>query len=165
MASQITSARLKEILHYDPLSGNFTWLVIPCNPIKVGDRAGSKNADGYIVIGVDGIPTYAHRLAWLWMTGEWPTLAVDHESRRKGDNAWSNLRLATGPENAVNSKVRSDSISGVKGVRWDAERLKWRAHIGHGKKQLFLGRFTEQNDAVNARKAAEKDLYGNFAPV
>lgn len=70
--------RLKEILHYDPESGVFTWIMPTSNRVKAGDVCDTVGPIGYIVIGVLGKRRYAHRLAWLYMTGEWPSDQVDH---------------------------------------------------------------------------------------
>ena len=76
----LTQERLKEVLHYDPETGIFMWLVAPNGRIRVGMEAGSSH-DGYIGIKVDRILYKAHRLAWFYMTGEWPANDVDHWDR------------------------------------------------------------------------------------
>ena len=68
----ITAERLRAILHYDPETGIWTWLIAASNNVKVGDVAGSKEKQGYWVIVIDYRRYKAHRLAWLYMTGEWP---------------------------------------------------------------------------------------------
>jgi hypothetical protein len=62
----ITQKQLKEMLHYAPETGIFTWL----EGRRKGKPAGSKNERGYlkIWISVKGIRKlyYAHRLAWFY---------------------------------------------------------------------------------------------------
>ena len=66
----ITYARLREVLHYDPATGAFTWLKTLSKRRKAGLSAGSLSSAGYILICIDDVRTRAHRLAWLYVTGE-----------------------------------------------------------------------------------------------
>ena len=74
----ITQKRLKELLHYCPDSGVFTRLKSTSNRVKVGDIAGWKGKNGYIGINVGGVKERAHRLAFLYMTGDFPVFQTDH---------------------------------------------------------------------------------------
>ena len=65
---------LKELIHYDPATGVFTWLIAPCKNIKDGAEAGNLRPDGYRAISNDGKRYYAHRLAFLYMDGEVPEM-------------------------------------------------------------------------------------------
>lgn len=66
------------------------------------------------------------------------------------------------------SKIRLDKAptkankSGVVGVCWDKSRGKWKADIRFKNKKYNLGRFENFEDAVEARKEAEKNLFGGF---
>lgn len=73
----LTQARLRELLSYDPVTGVFTWACDHGHRAKKGDVAGHTR-DRYTTIGVNGKNHMAHRLAWLYMTGEHPTHEVDH---------------------------------------------------------------------------------------
>jgi len=55
--SKLTQIRLKELLHYDPDTGLFTWL----RPGWKGVIAGTHHPSGYIHIRVDNKPYRAHR--------------------------------------------------------------------------------------------------------
>ena len=68
----ITETRLKTALRYDPISGNFTWLV-NAGRCRIGDVAGRINNQGYVQIGLDRKHYLAHRLAWFYTYGEWPS--------------------------------------------------------------------------------------------
>ena len=97
----LTYERLRELLHYDPETGAFTWIKSTYRKGQPGTPAGclSKRL-GYILIGIDKRLYYAHRLAFLWMTKQWPEKEVDHINLDKADNRWANLRPARVPRTA-----------------------------------------------------------------
>ncbi|WP_376956428.1 HNH endonuclease signature motif containing protein (plasmid) [Azospirillum sp. A26] len=159
---ELTQARLRELLHYDPETGVFTWLVRR-QGIRADRAAGCVSSPGYILIGVDGRLCRAHRLAWLYMTGEWPAAEIDHINRARGDNRWNNLRLATGSQNQGNRSVNSDNKSGVKGVSWSQKRGMWKAQIGAAGKRRCLGYFPDCAVAAAAYAAAAAEHFGEFA--
>lgn len=105
--------RLKRLLTYNPESGLFTWNESR-GPAKRGAVAGSPCNKGYIVIGVDGKVYKAHRLAWLYMTGAWPSDQIDHRDEQKANNKWDNLREATNEQNCRNRSHYNKT--GYKGV-------------------------------------------------
>ena len=162
-ASMLKASRLRELLHYDPETGVFTWIVPPCNSIHAGDAAGSPNGKGYLVIGVDRVRVGSHRLAWLYMTGEWPNGQIDHIDLNRSNNRWANLRDATQSQNLANTLARANSKSGFKGVYWHKRRAKWHAQIRHRGKGKSLGLFDSAGDAHRAYYAAAKELHGEFA--
>src|SRR6202035_4009666 len=98
----LTAERLREFIHYDPLTGVFTWLVLPVcrgprfvgrgpNQVRVGGIAGCvSKSNGYRRIKIGGHPYCAHRLAWLYMTGTWPKDEIDHINRVRSDNRFCN---------------------------------------------------------------------------
>lgn len=153
----ITQKRLKELLHYDTTTGVFTWRVDHPRAAK-GSVAGAKDFYGYVVIRLDTVLYKAHRLAWLYKHGEWPSKNIDHINQDKSDNRLENLRLADQSVNMHNTKVRSTNKSGVTGVSWRADRNKWNARIKVGYKNFNLGLFDKMEDAVAARKKAETNL-------
>ena len=92
--SNLTPERLRELLHYDPESGFFTWLpyVGKRGRINAGDRAGCETGHK-IYIGIDGGIYRAHRLAWLYVHGEWPSLVIDHIDGNPHNNNIKNLSI------------------------------------------------------------------------
>src|ERR1035437_5724966 len=98
----LTQEKLKELLHYDPETGLFTWKNTRHNAVKIGAIAGYWRKDGYVGIYVLGHHYLAHRIAWLYMTCEWPEFEIDHENRKYSDNRWKNLREATHLQNMHN---------------------------------------------------------------
>lgn len=162
----ITIERLKEVLHYDPDTGIFTWLKdMPgyCGKILAGTIAGSLKPSGYVLIQIDGMRYRAHRLAWLYMTGKHPTKQIDHEDTAKHHNWWCNLREATNKENAYNASLSKANTSGFKGVYWCKQKLRWIAKINPDKKQIYLGCFKNIEDAHAAYKSGAEKYFGDFA--
>lgn len=164
----LTQARLKELLHYDPETGVFTWLVRR-GPMAAGSVAGSaylkrKDGDLYITITVDGhCFQNAARLAWLYMTGIIPVEQVDHKNRQPLDNRWRNLRLATPGQNQANKGVRKDNTSGYVGVAFIPEKGKWRARLSVDGRHKYLGYFPDPEQASAAYRKAISAIRGEFA--
>ena len=151
-------ATLKKYLHYNPLTGLFTWKKTTGKTLK-GSRAGyvHKQKGGYINIGFQGKNLKAHRLAFLYMTGSIPKF-VDHDDKDRSNNKWSNLKDATMTQNNKNCSKQHNNKSGVTGVSWSKERSRWVAQIGNQGKSVPLGRFIHKQDAINARRTAEKQF-------
>lgn len=89
---QLTQDRLREILHYDPVTGAFTRLTRVAKRTNIGDVAGHVSSKGYVLIKIKGKSYSAHRLAWLYMTGVWPKTCVMHDDGNTQNNCFSNLR-------------------------------------------------------------------------
>lgn len=100
----MTQERLKEIIEYFPESGIFVWRS-DRGRARGGRVAGTLSREGYIVIWADGKAYKAHRLAFLYMTGECPKQETDHINGIRTDNRWQNLREATKHQNAINKKT------------------------------------------------------------
>ena len=150
----ITQELLKELLHYDPLSGIFTNKVNRGKRAFKGEQTGHLNTDGYIVLGIDNKKYKAHRLAYLYMTGEFPKHQIDHIDHNKSNNKWSNIRSVSIVDNSKNLPKRKDNKSGFTGVFWRKDRNKWLSRITVNKKIIRLGEFFDLSDAINARKQA-----------
>lgn len=160
--STLTAERLRFLLSYDPNTGKFIRLV-GGKGFRAGFPAGDLHkASGYAYIGIDRKRYRAHRLAWLYMTGEWP-IEVDHMNGDRSDNRWGNLRLATRSQNNANGKRRSDNTSGHKGVNWVARANLWRAYVNFDGKQKHIGYFKDVDSAIAARIKAAKSQFGEFA--
>ena len=144
----ISQARLKELLEYNPDTGEFVWVMSK----KI---AGSLLPHGYIRIVIQKKKYCAHRLAWLYVYGYTPPNSIDHIDRCKNNNRILNLRLATQHENAQNQSLRKNNLSGYVGVSFDKRAKKWSAYIMFKRKKFGLGNYYHLIDAVNARKQAE----------
>lgn len=118
---------------------------------------------GYIEIGLLGRLYRAHRLAFVYMTGEEPFHNVDHINGNRADNRWKNLRVCNQSQNMGNVGLRKNNTSGHPGVVFDKERGKWRAQIRIGGKKTNLGRFDDFEDAVEAHNLAHAANFGEFS--
>jgi hypothetical protein len=154
----LTQAKIKELMDYDPDTGDLTWIK-PRPKIRVGEVAGSKKVNGYIGIMVLGRLYLAHRLIWLHVHGAWPKHQLDHINHDRTDNRLTNLREATQKENCKNMSIRSDNKSGVIGVFWYERYKKWEVYIKNNGKKVYLCRITDFFEAVCIRKSAE-NKYG-----
>ncbi len=159
----ITQERLKELLHYDPETGVFTRKTRTSNCVSIGDIAGNtRKKDGYHVIRVRGGRYPAHRLAFLYMEGDFPTHHVDHINHIRHDNRWCNLRHVKRDDNLKNRTLQKNNSSGINGVHWHKCKNKWAVAIGVNKKKVYIGTFMSFFDACCARKSAEV-MYGFHA--
>lgn len=157
----LTAERLREILSYDPLTGLWEWLVRASNRCAKGRFSGSPGSDGYPRIRIDGKNYPTHRLAVLYMTGEWPEADVDHKDRNRTNGTWDNLRPCTRSQNLANKVVRTDSATGVKGVAPNpySKKNPFRVIVG-GK---HIGCYPTTETASAAYIAAATESYGPFA--
>ena len=151
----ITQKRLKEVLTYRKTTGKFLRNYNFYRFMK-GSEAGSTHQRGYVHIGIDGEEYKAHRLAFLYVTGQWPKHGVDHKNGDKSDNKWNNLRDVSQVDNNKNAKKRKDNVSGCTGVHWCNTHERWKVQIGHGAKRKYIGSFIKLGDAIKARKKADK---------
>lgn len=151
----ITQNELKQLIHYDPDTGAFVWLTN--NKGKTAGCAALHKDSGktYILIRVNYSLYKAHRLAFLYMTGQMPTDEVDHINGDGSDNRWCNLREVTRIENGRNMRLQSNNKSGLPGVHWDKSRCKWMCYIKLNNKRVNLGRHQDFFEAVCVRKSAE----------
>ena len=151
----LTGERLREVLAYDPETGIFRWKTDRSSSVRVGDVAGTISKTGYRLIGIDGTPQPAQRLAVLYMTGEWPKGVVDHRNGDRDCNAWENLRDCTTAQNNRNRSVR--------GCTWDWRKRRWTAQIVVDGKQRKLGSFKTEAEATAVYRAAAAKFHGEFS--
>ena len=159
----LTAARLRELLHYDPETGVFTWLKVRA-PHKVGSVAGTRSKPGYIYITINQRSYAAHRLVWLYVHGVFPKHQIDHRDGDQGNNRIVNLREATNSQNHQNvTASRNGSSGGYLGVTYDRARGKWQAQIKQEGKYRFLGRHATPEAAFIAYCEA-KATFHTFNP-
>lgn len=149
--------RVRELLDYDPATGQFTWRARTNRRIKSGAQAGCLR-ERYIAIGIDGVVIDAQRLAWLVMTGAWPTGEVDHKNGDGFDNAWNNLRDVPRKTNLQNIRAaKSTSKLGVLGVR--LKNGSFKARISVDRREILLGSFATAAEAHAAYVVAKRQLH------
>ena len=156
----ITQEKLKEVLNYDQDTGIFTWKIKTCKKVCVGVVAGTPSGDGYSVIKINGKRLRAHRLAWLYVYGEFPDKFIDHINGIRHDNKISNLRNVTKSENSQNQrKPKSDNQSGFLGVHWCKRDKVWIAAIGFNKKTKYLGTYSTPELAHQVYLKAKREIH------
>ncbi|AUR93378.1 hypothetical protein NVP1187O_065 [Vibrio phage 1.187.O._10N.286.49.F1] len=171
-----TQDHLKSVLDYDPVTGKIYWKLRPMRPTEnersyrawrtrwEGKEAGSQHyANGYLEIRFeDGKLHKVHRVIWKIMTGEDPTLPIDHVNSIPWDNRWCNLRQATNQENARNS--RSFSRNGYKGVT-EAIDNTWTVNWCVADQNFYKQGFNTSEMAARYYDKVVKELYGDFAKL
>lgn len=166
MVDMLTQEYLKSLFRYDPETGHFVRLVSrgQSRASRAGVIAGCE-INGYIVIGIDGKSYKAHRLAVLYMTGQWPSGHLDHWDLCRSNNRWKNLRPATQSQNGANRACFPNTTSGYKGVYCHKKkrRVWWRARIMLNGKRRSLGLFDTPAEANAAYLRAATELFGQFA--
>ena len=156
----IIQDEIKYKLNYNPDTGIFTKKTNSWK-FKIGDVAGFKNKMGYIIIGIKNKQYLAHRLAWLYVYGEFPKL-IDHINLNPSDNRICNLREATCSQNFYNKIKQSNNTSGIKGVTWDKQCNKWKAQIKVLDKNKNLGVFKNIEEAKKVVMEARRKFHSDF---
>jgi hypothetical protein len=153
----ITQERLRELAHYCPKTGQFTHLQSKGSK-KTGMSAGTLRQDGYVYIMFGGMRAFAHRFAWLYMTGEWPTQEIDHIDGNKANNAFANLRQVSRQANTENKRqAKRTSKTGLLGVV--KHRNRFVAAITHSGNRTYLGVFETAEAAHAAYLKAKRELH------
>ncbi len=159
---------LMAALEYAPETGEFRWKkradkAANWNTRWAGKPAGGYDKDGYHVIAVNGFCYKAHRLAVLFVTGDWPPQDVDHADLDPGNNRFSNLRVATRSENNGNRAMEGRAASGLKGAYRVPSTGRWYSRIKRGDYSECLGTFDTKEQAHEAYVAAAERVFGEFA--
>lgn len=154
ITGDLTQAVLKEHFHYEPETGVFTRLTTRSDKARAGDIVGYLGKTGYLVVRVSGKLYYLHRLAWLYVYGEWPSsgAVIDHIDRNPLNNAISNLRAVSKRENRINSHT----VENAEGVTFQAG--KWTAQVWVRGEYFYLGRFSTKEIAMEVYKIRRAEL-------
>jgi hypothetical protein len=137
----ITQNYVLKLFKYDHETGLFT---------KNGKPFGTKSVNGYVRFLIDKRLYLAHRIAWLYYYGNWPSNYLDHINGIKDDNRISNLRLCSNMQNQFNVGLSASNKSGYKGVCWVNHRNRWRAQARINRKLHYIGEFTDVKLAAQA---------------
>ena len=166
----LTADFVRSILEYDPTTGIFRWRhradrAQNWNSRNAGKPAGSL-VQGYLQIQIPKPQNYyAHQIAWLYMTGEWPGQQIDHINGNRLDNRFSNLRLATNSQNGNNKTIQRNNVSGVAGVWFRPKLNRWEAQVSKDGRRVFRKFFLTREEATEARIKAARDFHGDFAKI
>lgn len=167
IAEGMTPDQLREAVDYNPETGEFTWRRRPDRSVQwngrhAGKQTGWRDHNGYIIVNINDRHWRAHRLAWLYMMGEWPEHDIDHINGDPQDNRLVNLRAATRSQNSGNGRKHKDNTSGFKGAYWNARRHMWLAQIMVARRVYNLGYYTSAEAAHAAYCTAARRLHGEF---
>ena len=165
---KLTQQRLKEVLDYDVLTGEFVWANPTASRIKAGTVAGTvkTNAQGkqYVQICIDKVCYYADRLAFLFVTGEFPEKLVAHLNGDTLDNSWENLFEISPHINACERSLSTRNALGHKGVSFEADHRKpYRAKVFSFGVVVLDEYFETLEAAVAAATTARKQFHCEFA--
>lgn len=155
----LTVEALKSVLRYDPETGLFDRM--DQSRLNSTGRVGTTDKSGYRAICVKGRIYKAHRLAWLYVYGNWPAKQIDHINGDRNDNRLSNLREVCNAENARNRRrpQGSNPYLGVTKKKWRGEH-RWCARIMVDGISKHIGYFSTPELASVAYLAAKVELHG-----
>lgn len=152
----LTQDFLKSVLDYNETTGVFTW---KCgnSHTKEGDIAETILNKGYLGICINQKRYPAHHLAWLYVYGKFPDKQLDHINHIKTDNRIANLREVSNRENHQNMPIQQNNTSGNTSVYYIKSSKRWKASIKINGKDIHLGVFPTKEEAISARRNAEKN--------
>lgn len=130
-----------------------------CDIEKVKKFKWTIDKDGYAITNNKGKRLSLHR----YLLEPKPNIDVDHIDHNRLNNRRENIRLCTRQQNIFNISNRCDNSSGCKGVSWLKSSNKWRAVITISGETKHLGVYTNLEDAIKARKKAEKKYFKEFS--
>lgn len=180
---ELLASDVGRIASYDPDTGVVTWNRRGAELFSETDQPSERKAAAwnaryagkasfnrrsrcgkYLIGAIYGRTFFAHRIAWAAHFGVWPDGLIDHINGNGCDNRLVNLRVVDPTGNARNRRIRDDAASKrhlgkkeVFGVYWLPAKRRWKAEI-FAKKKIFIGTYRTFDEAVAARKAAEKVL-------
>lgn len=162
----LTQEELKSLIHYDEATGEVTWL--RKSPQAKGTQG--KGNFGHenkrfrrINATLFGVTRPLTHFIWYYMVGEFPPIGfvIDHKDRDSMNNAWSNLRLATYPENSANSKDRVRAGEQLRGVIQAGKLFK--ALCVHKKRKYIGPKRVTAEEAHEDYVELHRKLHGEFS--
>ena len=161
--STISQELVRELFDCPP-EGGLVWKkkTNALSRAKIGEQAGCRYKDGYIIVLLKKCPIPAHRIIFLWHHG-WLPPTIDHINGIKDDNRIENLRAATYSQNNMNRKSDAN-CHGLKGVSYSTyNKRRFRATITVNGKYIHIGVFDTAQEAHEAYCQKAKELHGEFA--
>jgi hypothetical protein len=168
--NDLSAEEVRAVLHYEPRTGILYWKVArpKIKRGQIASRITSNSHKGRVVVTYHSKVYAASRLIWLLMTGEWPSLWIDHKDGNPLNNRWDNLRQATPSENSRNrdysTKMPYRGIMRLTSGRSSGGRWRARISVSPGKR-IELGCFGSAEEAYEAYKRAAFKYHGEFAKL
>jgi hypothetical protein len=158
--SELTAGQLKSILSYCSKTGVFIRKTRSAKGVQIGDIAGGNSSNGYVYISIHGMNYPAHRLAWLYIHGEWPSNVIDHIDGNRKNNAIKNLRDVPHITNCQNiHKAKPSSKTGLIGSSWCKVTNKFKAQIRINGTNKYIGLFGTAEEAHAAYLSVKRQLH------
>lgn len=151
--NELTQERLREVVAYNAETGEFS-RVAP----RYSRPTGTINTVGYLQIYIDGKIYLGHRVAWLYVYGEWPIGCVDHINGNRSDNRIKNLRVGSKAQNLQNQR-RPRAGNPYLGVSLHKHAQKWHARIVVDGNRISLGYYDTPEAARDAYVAAKREKH------
>lgn len=159
----ISRHRLVSKLWLNYATGVFTWKEHHRSNL-VNKQAGCES-NGYWKIGINRRSYFAHRLAWLYIYGEWPSGCIDHIDGDRLNNSIDNLRVADlSVNNSNRSVLQGNNTSGLTGVAYHRTHKKWQSSVYANGKRKYLGTYETKEEAffhyaMAAREVGKTELH------
>lgn len=156
----ISAEQAREWYDYNPDSGVFTRRVQRKSRPAGSVLAGTLN-HGYLRVMVAGRSYSLHRLAFLWMTGHWPSADVDHIDGDRTNNRWANLRDVDRSTNLQNTRAAKshNKSTGILGAYFHKKTGRYTSRIRSCGRNVHLGMFSTPQEAHAAYVAAKRQLH------
>ena len=159
---KLTQERLKQVVSFEPTTGIFI-RILKAKRAVVGKELGYKKSNGYIALSIDGQKYFAHRIAWLYVYGEFPKHDIDHIDGDRTNNKIKNLRDVSRTENLQNLKIAKshNKSTGVLGA-YLHNCGKFMSRIKVNKKDVYLGLFDTVEQAQQAYLTAKQQFHKGY---
>jgi len=158
--STLSLELLNELFYYK--DGNLYRKKSTQKNVIVGSKVGTINTLGYLAISIKGKTYLVHRLIY-WLSHGYLPKYIDHIDGNRANNLLENLREATNQENLFNQKLRKNSRSGIKNVRWDARLKKWSVRFTVNYKAKHIGVYSSLEKAIQVAEETRIKLHRDFA--
>lgn len=153
--------RLLELLSYDLQTGVFTARVGRSWRVRTGSVVGgTSHQSGYRLIRIDYESYLAHRLAWFYVHGEWPSGEVDHIDGDTDNNAIRNLRVVTHQQNRWNAPLLPRRGGILRNIRFKGPSVQ--VMFSAGRKRVYHKAHPTLCIAIKERNRIAQELYGEF---
>ena len=157
---EITQEYVRQVFNYK--DGDLFWNIKPNTRVRIGDKAGSQDAKGYLYLSLDRKKYPVHHIVFLYFNGYLPKM-IDHIDNIKNNNKIENLREATYSQNNRNVLLRKDNKSGIKNVFFEKWTKKWKVMLRIDGKRKCFGRYSDVDLAELVAIEARNKYHGEYA--